>query len=75
MIDNYELEEIMDILENCEDEKAAVRLLKEFNEKTAQLGKLLMNIDESLSTEEWKIRCDTAKKEVDEVIGRIRSLE
>lgn len=72
MIDNYELDEIMEILENYQDEEMAVVLLKEFNEKTTHLGKLLMNLDLSLSSDEWKLLCDQAKKDVDAVVKKIR---
>jgi hypothetical protein len=72
MIDNYELDEIMEILENYQDEEMAVVLLKEFNEKTTRLGKLLMNLDPSLSSDEWKLLCDQAKKDVDAVVKKIR---
>ncbi len=72
MIDNYELDEIMEILENYKDEKLAVIYLKEFNEKTATLGKLLMNLDHSLSNEEWKAKCDQAKKDIDQVVAKIK---
>lgn len=73
MIDNYELDEIMEILENYQDEEMAVVLLKEFNEKTTHLGKLLMNLDPSLSSDEWKVLCDQAKKDVDSVVQKIRA--
>lgn len=72
MIDNYELDEIMEILENYQDEEMAVVLLKEFNEKTTRLGKLLMNLDPSLTSDEWKLLCDQAKKDVDAVVKKIR---
>lgn len=72
MIDNYELDEIMEILENYQDEEMAVVLLKEFNEKTTRLGKLLMNLDPSLSSDEWKLLCDQAKKDIDAVVKKIR---
>ncbi|MCK6595457.1 MAG: hypothetical protein L6Q33_09680 [Bacteriovoracaceae bacterium] len=72
MIDNYELDEIMDILENYQNEELAVVLLKEFNEKTTRLGKLLMNLDPSLTSEEWKLQCDQAKKDIDAVVKKIR---
>jgi len=73
MIDNYEVDEIMDILENYENEELAVQYLREFNEKTSILGRLLMNLDPSLSSEEWKLKCDLAKKEVDLVVQKIRA--
>ena len=74
MIDNREHEEILDILENMEDQQLAVMFLKEFNEKTARLGKLLMNRDESLGHDEWKKLCDQAKDDVERLVLEIRSL-
>lgn len=74
MIDNKELERIMDILENLEDEELSVKLLKEFNERTSRLGKLIMNKDSSLSHEEWKKLCEDAKDEVDFIIKKIEGL-
>ncbi len=73
MLDTNEIDEIMEILENFEDEELAVRLLKEFNEKTARLGKLLMNLDKSLSHEDWKSQCDLAKKEIDNIVKKIKN--
>ena len=73
MIDNKEHEEILEILEFMEDEQRAVRLLKEFNDKTAALGKLLLNRDQSLDHNQWKELCDKAKAEVDQLIKEIKS--
>ena len=65
MIDNSEK------LENFEDEKLAVELLKEFNRYSSELGKLLLNLDKSLSHEEWKSHCDQARAKLDLVIKKI----
>lgn len=73
MIDNYEIEEIMEILENYENEELAVQYLREFNDKTSYLGRLLMNLDKNLSNDEWKVLCDKAKKDVDAVVQKIRN--
>lgn len=62
------------ILEELEDEQLAVQLLKELNDKTRALGVVLMNMDSSLSHEEWKKECDQAKKEVDLLVKKIKSL-
>ena len=75
MIDNKELDEIMSILENLEDEKLSVKLLSSFNEKSKNLGTLLMNKDENLSHDDWKIKCDNARKELDLVLNEIYSLK
>ena len=64
----------MGIFENFDEEEMAVQLLKEFNEKTAQLGRLLMNLDKNLTHDEWKLQCDVAKKEIDTVINKIRKI-
>ncbi len=74
MIDNSEIEEVMEILESLEDETLAVSLLQEFNEKTKALGQLVMNMDKSLEHDEWKENCDQAKKDVEEIIKKIKDL-
>ena len=71
MFDNSEIEHLLNKLEDIEDEELAASLLREFNEKSKILGQLLMNLDESLSNEEWKKRCDLAKKELDIVLSKI----
>jgi len=74
MIDNTEIEEIMEKLETLEDEALAVSLLKEFNEKTKILGQLVMDMDKNLDHAEWKAKCDDAKKEVDDLVKKIKDL-
>ncbi|GAB4018015.1 MAG: hypothetical protein Fur0010_18990 [Bdellovibrio sp.] len=74
MLDTKEVDEIMELLENHPDQELAVLMLREFNDKTRELGILILNQDPSLSHEEWKAKCDQAKKEVDMIIKRIRSL-
>tara|TARA_B100000029_G_C17456135_1_gene916780 strand:+ start:552 stop:782 length:231 start_codon:yes stop_codon:yes gene_type:complete len=71
-VENVELDEIMEKLERIEDEQMAVVLLKEFNDKTKELGKLIVNKDSELSHEEWEKQCQKAKKDVDEVIKKIK---
>jgi len=73
-IENIELDEIMDKLENLEDEELAVVKLREFNAATKVLGELLMNVDKDLDNDQWKSKCDSAKKEVDRVVDEIKSL-
>lgn len=73
MFDNSEIEELLEKLEQMEDEAAAAALLRAFNDKSKKLGKLLMNLDKTLSNDEWKKQCDEAKKEVDAVLEKIRS--
>ncbi len=71
-LDTSETNEIMEILESLENETLAVELLKEFNDKTAMLGKLLLNLDKSLEHEAWKAKCDEAKIEVEKVVQKIK---
>ena len=71
MIDNSEIERILDKLENLEDEVLAVELLKEFNSASADLGKLLLNLDKKLTNDEWKSLCVLAQKRLDQVINLI----
>jgi len=74
MIDNRELEEIMSILENLDDQVLGVKLLREFNDKTRVFSLLLNDKNPVLSHDEWKEKCDFAKKEVDEIVKKIKSL-
>lgn len=74
MLDNQEINRLLEILENCEDEDLAVKLLQEFNGASKRLGKLLLNLDKSLAHDEWKRQCDVAQKELDEVVKRINAL-
>lgn len=74
LIDNSGMQEVLDKLENLEDEELAKDLLKEFNDRTKVLGQLIMNLDKELSSEEWKSRCDDAKKSVDETLQKIKDL-
>lgn len=74
LIDNSHMQEILDKLENLEDEKLATDLLREFNDKTKTLGKLIMNLDKNLSSAEWKEQCSDAKAAVDEVLQKIKDL-
>jgi dsDNA-specific endonuclease/ATPase MutS2 len=73
LIDNQEVNEVMEILENMEDEALAVELLKQFNEKTKKLGQLITNRYTTLDHANWKVECDDAKKEVDDLIKKIKS--
>lgn len=74
MIDNAEINRILEILENHHNETEAVELLKEFNAASSHLGKLLMNLDQKLSHDEWKGECDKAQKVLDKVVEKIDSL-
>ena len=74
MIDNTEINLLLDKLENHSDEEEAVLLLKEFNAASSDLGKLLLNLDKNLAHEEWKKKCDLARKRLDEVVTKINSL-
>lgn len=74
MLDNTEVMAIMEKLEELEDEELAVELLREFNERTKKLGTLVMNQDESIPHDEWKIMCDDARDAVEEIVVKIMSL-
>jgi vacuolar-type H+-ATPase subunit H len=74
MIDNTEIENVLTKLEEIDDEVLAVELLKEFNDSTRELGRLLLNQDDSLNHEEWKTICDKAKNRVDTILKKINSL-
>ena len=74
LLQNKEMQEVLDKLENLEDEQLATELLREFNDRTKVLGQLIMNVDKNLSSDEWKLRCDEAKKSVDEILRKIKDL-
>lgn len=71
MIENNEIERILEKLENLEDEELAVELLKEFNRASSELGKLLLNLDNSLTHDEWKNLCDKAQSSLDQIVKKI----
>lgn len=74
MIDNSELNRILEKLENLEDEELAVELLREFNQASSDLGKLLLNLDATITHDHWKNLCDTAKFRLDLIIKKIDQL-
>lgn len=74
MLDNQEINEILEKLENLDDEELAVELLREFNASSKKLGKLVLNLDKSLSHDEWKTECDKARAELNNVIKRINDI-
>jgi hypothetical protein len=74
MFDNSEIERILTKLENLEDEALAVKLLGEFNRASSELGKLLLNLDHSLTHAEWKDKCDDAKDRLDAIVKSIDDL-
>lgn len=74
-VENNDLNEIMEILERLDNEKLAVELLKEFNDKTKAHGQLLLNMNANLTNDEWKDQCDKARKEVESVVSKIKSLK
>lgn len=73
MVETKDTDRILEILENLSDEALSVNLLKEFSEKNKKFGKLILNQDSALSHDEWKQRCDEAKKEMDEFLAKIES--
>lgn len=74
MLDNQDINRLLEILENCEDEDLAVKLLQEFNGASKRLGKLLLNLDKTLPHDEWKKQCDVVQKELNEIVARINDL-
>lgn len=74
MLDNHEVNQILEKLETLEDEQLAVELLKEFNACSSKLGKLLLNLDKSISHETWKSECDKAQCALDSIVARINGL-
>ncbi len=74
LIDNSEMMAVMSKLEELEDEVLAVELLKEFNDRTKALGAIVMNQDEGIPHEEWKVKCDDARDAVEEIVVKIMSL-
>lgn len=71
MIDNQDLNKILEKLENLEDEELAVELLRDFNNASKKLGKLLLNLDQSLTHEQWKKECDLAKLDLEAIVKKI----
>ncbi|EQC45483.1 hypothetical protein [Bacteriovorax sp. Seq25_V] len=74
ILDNKEVEEVMTILENLDDEVLAVELLKKFNEASKNLGMLVVNKDPRIPHDEWKVLCDEAQKELDDIVLSIKNL-
>jgi len=73
VLDTKDTNRILEILEHLPDEALSVNLLKEFSEKNKRFGKLLLNRESELSHDEWKIKCDEAKKEMDVFLAKIES--
>ena len=73
MLKNDEVEEIMLILEQMEDEQLSARLLKLFSDASAHYGRLMLNLDESLSHDEWKKQTDQALVDLRAIIDTIKS--
>ena len=75
IVDNKELDYLLSILEGMEDEILAAELLSEFNLASKEQGELILNMEKSLSHDEWKKRCDEASSKVAEIVERIKSHE
>ena len=73
MIDNKDMTLVLEKLENLEDEVLAVEYLKKFNDASKKLGKLLLNLDQSLDHGEWKKACDESRDELDKIVLEIMS--
>ena len=74
-VDNWEIEQLTQILEDADDQQLAVELLKELNESTRLHGNLLMNKDPNLDHDEWKNKCDEAQQRVLEVVKKIKAIQ
>jgi hypothetical protein len=74
MIGRSELEELMEILENCSDEELSVSLLKRLNDLTSAHGKLILNLDKTIPHAEWKRKCDDLTLEIEDLVEEIRNL-
>jgi hypothetical protein len=74
ILDTQELDRVLEKLENMEDEALAVKMLKEFNDLTAQLGKLINNRDPNLETEAWKKMCDDAQDKINDFLDRLENV-
>lgn len=72
-IDNTETLQVLEKLENLEDQELAIKLLKQLNDKTSELGKFIVNRDPELDHGTWKIKCDQLQNEVDMLIADIMS--
>jgi len=73
--DTEKMDKVLNALEEMDDEKLAVQLLKEFNEKSADLKALLLNKDPNLDHNIWKMECDLANRDLDRVIKKILASE
>lgn len=74
LLDTSEMDELLLKLENLPDENQAVLLLKQFNDASADYGKLLRDKNPALGHEEWKKKCEISKSELDLIVKKIRSL-
>lgn len=72
-IDNSETFQVLEKLENLEDQELAVKLLKQLNDKTAELGRFVVNRDPELDHGSWKLKCDQLQNDVDTLIADIMS--
>ncbi|MCB9061109.1 MAG: hypothetical protein H6622_06280 [Halobacteriovoraceae bacterium] len=75
MIDTADNDEIMAILEEMEDQQEAVRLLRNLNDLSRELGTLIFNVDPNLKNSEWKSKCDQLRMKIDDLVIYIKSLD
>lgn len=74
ILDTQEMDRVLSKLESMDDEELAVKMLREFNDLTAQLGKLINNRDSSLETEAWKKMCDDVQTKIDNFLERLENV-
>ena len=73
--DTEKMNLVMQALEEMKDQARAVALLRDFNEKSADLKSLLMNKDPNLDHNIWKMECDLANRDLSRVIEKILGSE
>ncbi len=74
MISNDEWDQLLVILEECEDEVLAVQYLKELNDLSKEQKTLLLNLDKNLQNDEWKKKCDEVDLKIQKLIKNIKML-
>ena len=71
MFDTTEFTTVIEKLERLVDEQLAATLLSRFSQAQSNVSKLLLNNDESLSNEQWKVECDKANEKLKAVLVEI----
>ena len=69
--DVEQMSKILEILEEMEDQELAVKLLKNFNDKSSELNLLLQNKDAQLNHNVWKMECDLLSRDLKRAVDAI----